>query len=98
LFAGIIPTRGEAARGLRGGALMVVGAMVALGCTVGGLLSGIHADMLSNWNLSSFCVVKLWLRRFAQAPLARVTCRSWFETRSLSRALLAMRIEIKTSS
>ncbi|RTL99712.1 hypothetical protein EJV44_04300 [Ancylobacter aquaticus] len=37
------------ASGLAGGVLMGWGAMTALGCTVGVLLSGIHAGALSGW-------------------------------------------------
>lgn len=43
------PNRREAARGFAGGVLMGWGAMVALGCTVGTLLSGIMAAAVSGW-------------------------------------------------
>lgn len=54
-FAPRAPTGGEAARGLIGGVLMGWGAMTALGCTVGVLLSGIHAGALSGWVFLVFC-------------------------------------------
>ncbi len=66
-----LPTIFEAVRGLLGGVLMGWGAMVALGCTIGVLLSGIHAGALSGWVFLVFCVAGLlsglWLRRLAQA-------------------------------
>ncbi|WAJ27843.1 YeeE/YedE family protein [Antarcticirhabdus aurantiaca] len=43
------PRRSEALRGVLGGVLLGWGAMVALGCSVGTLLSGIHAGALSGW-------------------------------------------------
>jgi uncharacterized protein len=61
------PDAGEIVRGLAGGALMGWGAMVALGCTVGVLLSGIHAGALSGWIFLIFCfagvAAGLWARR-----------------------------------
>jgi hypothetical protein len=43
------------------------GAMIALGCTVGVLLSGIHAGALSGWVFLFFCfagiAAGLWARR-----------------------------------
>ncbi len=69
------PTLDEALRGLIGGALMGWGAMVALGCTVGVLLSGIHAGALSGWIFLLFCfggmIAGLWLRRLVQAAPAK---------------------------
>ncbi len=66
-----LPTLDEAFRGLLGGILMGWGAMVALGCTVGVLLSGIHAGALSGWIFLVFCfaglVAGLRLRRLVQA-------------------------------
>ncbi len=60
----------EAARVFGGGVLMGWGAMVALGCTVGTLLSGIMAASLSGWVFALFCGIGLyagwWLRRPAQ--------------------------------
>ncbi|HIV73410.1 MAG TPA: YeeE/YedE family protein [Candidatus Aquabacterium excrementipullorum] len=43
------PTRQEAARNFVGGLLMGLGSMLALGCTVGTLLSGIMAAAVSGW-------------------------------------------------
>ncbi|MDQ0506906.1 YeeE/YedE family protein [Xanthobacter agilis] len=48
-FAPRAPRPAEVASGLAGGLLMGWGAMTALGCTVGVLLSGIHAGALSGW-------------------------------------------------
>jgi hypothetical protein len=45
------------------------GAMTALGCTVGVLLSGIHAGAVSGWVFLAACFagvhIGLWLRRLA---------------------------------
>lgn len=43
-----------------GGVLMGWGAMTGLGCTVGVLLSGIHAGALSGWVFLVFCTVGAW--------------------------------------
>lgn len=43
-----------------GGMLMGWGAMLALGCTVGVLLSGIMAAALSGWVFLLFCALGLW--------------------------------------
>ncbi len=43
------PTVSEVVRGLLGGVLLGWGAMVALGCSIGTLLSGIMAGALSGW-------------------------------------------------
>jgi len=43
--------------GLLGGILMGWGAMTALGCTVGVLLSGIHAGALSGWVFLACCLI-----------------------------------------
>jgi len=70
-----LPTLDEALRGLIGGILMGWGAMVALGCTVGVLLSGIHAGALSGWVFLVFCfaglLAGLRLRRLVEAPRAK---------------------------
>jgi uncharacterized membrane protein YedE/YeeE len=72
-----MPTLDEAWRGLLGGAMMGWGAMVALGCTVGVLLSGVHAGALSGWIFLVFCftglLAGLWLRRLVQAPPLKAT-------------------------
>ncbi len=48
-FTPRLPNLRDVARGLAGGLLLGWGAMTALGCTVGVLLSGIHAGALSGW-------------------------------------------------
>jgi len=55
------PTSGQVFRGLLGGALMGWGAMIGLGCTVGVLLSGIHAGALAGWVFLTFCTAGAWL-------------------------------------
>ncbi|MBL1376529.1 YeeE/YedE family protein [Zobellella iuensis] len=61
------PAPGEVVRCLAGGLLMGWGAMVALGCTVGTLLSGVMAGALSGWVFLLCCpagiLAGLWLRR-----------------------------------
>lgn len=64
------PTAGQIARGLAGGVLMGWGAMVALGCTVGVLLSGIHAGALSGWVFLAFCTAGVWFGLAAMRQLA----------------------------
>ncbi|QCI99536.1 YeeE/YedE family protein [Agrobacterium larrymoorei] len=49
------PSRSGVASRLLGGVLMGWGGMTALGCTVGVLLSGIHAGALSGWIFLIFC-------------------------------------------
>ena len=55
------PRAAELGRALVGGVLMGWGAMVALGCTVGTLLSGIMAAALSGWVFLVFCAAGLWV-------------------------------------
>lgn len=50
----------ECALALGGGVLLGFGSMVSLGCTVGTLLSGIHAFALSGWVFAVFVVVGVW--------------------------------------
>lgn len=64
------PTGGEVARGLSGGLLMGWGAMTGLGCTVGVLLSGIHAGAVSGWVFLAFCSLGVWLGLLAMRRLA----------------------------
>lgn len=66
------PTIRQVKRGLVGGLLLGWGSMTALGCTVGVLLSGIHAGAVSGWLFLTFCLLGSWaglrapfLRRFA---------------------------------
>lgn len=56
-----MPTGRDVARGLGGGVLMGWGAMTGLGCTVGVLLSGIHAGAVSGWVFLVFCTLGVWL-------------------------------------
>lgn len=49
------PRPADIATGLAGGLLMGWGAMTALGCTVGVLLSGIHAGAVSGWVFLATC-------------------------------------------
>lgn len=69
------PTGYDIGRGLAGGVLMGWGAMTGLGCTVGVLLSGIHAGALSGWIFLVFCVLGTWIglsamRRFGREGAA----------------------------
>lgn len=52
---------GTALRHALGGLLMGWGGMLALGCTVGTLLSGIMAGAASGWIFALFCLVGAWL-------------------------------------
>lgn len=65
------PTAGQVGRGLLGGVLMGWGAMTALGCTVGVLLSGIHAGALSGWIFLAACTAGVWLGLKAFTPRPR---------------------------
>ena len=56
-----IPNRNEIIKSLGGGILMGFGSMIALGCTVGNLLSGIMAASLSGWVFLIFCGIGLYL-------------------------------------
>lgn len=62
------PQAGELLRNLCGGVLLGWGGMLALGCTVGTLLSGIMAGAVSGWLFALFCllgiVLGLRLRRY----------------------------------
>ncbi len=60
-FQPSVPTASQVARGLAGGFLLGWGAMTSLGCTVGVLLSGIHAGALSGWVFLVFCLFGAWL-------------------------------------
>ncbi|WP_242675260.1 YeeE/YedE family protein [Phytopseudomonas dryadis] len=51
------PSLGEALRNLLGGVLLGWGALLALGCTVGTLLSGIMAGAASGWLFALFCLL-----------------------------------------
>ena len=56
-----IPKTKESIRSFIGGILMGFGSMIALGCTVGTLLSGIMAASLSGWIFLIFCGAGLYL-------------------------------------
>ena len=56
-----IPKIKESTRSFVGGILMGFGSMLALGCTVGTLLSGIMAASLSGWIFLLFCGIGLYL-------------------------------------
>jgi uncharacterized membrane protein YedE/YeeE len=66
-FKPSLPKLRELPRLITGGVLMGFGAMLALGCTVGVLLSGIMASALSGWVFLIFCGAGLyvgwWLRQ-----------------------------------
>lgn len=64
------PSAGEVGRGLTGGFLMGWGAMTGLGCTVGVLLSGIHAGAVSGWVFLVFCTAGVWLGLYVMRRLA----------------------------
>lgn len=63
-FSPALPTRNQVLRGLIGGLLLGWGAMTALGCTVGTLLSGTIAGAVSGWIffVASFVGVFVTLR------------------------------------
>ena len=56
-----IPKIKESIRSFAGGILMGFGSMLALGCTVGTLLSGIMAASLSGWIFLLFGGIGLYL-------------------------------------
>lgn len=58
-------------RDLIGGALMGWGAMTALGCTIGVLLSGIHAEALAGWVFLFACTAGVWVGLIAMRRLGR---------------------------
>jgi uncharacterized membrane protein YedE/YeeE len=66
-----LPTTGQVVRGLLGGVLMGWGAMTALGCTIGVLLSGIHAGALAGWVFLFACTAGVWLGLIAMRRLRR---------------------------
>lgn len=63
------PNWRDSARNFFGGVLMGWGGMIALGCTVGTLLSGVMAGAASGWVFGLFCMLGLWggwrLRQYA---------------------------------
>ncbi|MDR0666460.1 MAG: YeeE/YedE family protein, partial [Campylobacteraceae bacterium] len=55
------PTFKEAALGLIGGTMLGWGAMTAIGCTIGTLLSGTQAGALSGWVFAVFMLFAVWI-------------------------------------
>jgi uncharacterized protein len=55
------PTARQMIDGTLGGIMMGWGAMTGLGCTVGVLLSGIHAGAVSGWVFLAACVIGAWI-------------------------------------
>lgn len=55
------PSLADCLRNALGGVLLGLGSMLALGCTIGTLLSGIMAGALSGWLFAVFCVLGLVL-------------------------------------
>ena len=60
-FAPKRPRVAELLRNLVGGVLLGLGSMLALGCTVGTLLSGIMAGAASGWVFAVFCLLGIVL-------------------------------------
>lgn len=60
-FRAQIPDGRSALSQFFGGLLLGWGSMIALGCTVGTLLSGIMAGAVSGWIFALFCLTGLWL-------------------------------------
>jgi len=60
-FRPSLPDLKTALRSFAGGIVMGWGAMIALGCTVGVLLSGIMAGAVSGWLFAIACGTGLWL-------------------------------------
>ncbi len=56
-----LPGLRDLLRNALGGVLLGFGAMLALGCTIGTLLSGIMAGALSGWVFALFCLLGVWL-------------------------------------
>ena len=67
-----VPGFVECLRAITGGVLMGWGAMVALGCTVGVLLSGIMAGAVSGWVFAVFCFAGIWLGWRSRQAVARM--------------------------
>jgi uncharacterized membrane protein YedE/YeeE len=74
-FAPAPPSGGQIVRGLTGGVLMGWGAMTGLGCTVGVLMSGVHAGAGSGWTFLAACVAGVAVADAAarRAPMGRTT-------------------------
>ena len=61
-----LPKVNEVRNSFVGGLFMGFGSMIALGCTVGTLLSGIMAASLSGWIFLVFCGAGLYLGWFTK--------------------------------
>ncbi|MFN4282174.1 MAG: YeeE/YedE family protein [Alphaproteobacteria bacterium] len=66
-----LPSLSDIARNFLGGVLMGWGAMVAIGCTVGTLLSGVMAGAASGWIFGLFCLIGIWAGWRARQRLVR---------------------------
>ncbi|MDR1452044.1 MAG: YeeE/YedE family protein [Helicobacteraceae bacterium] len=55
------PTLKESALNFIGGVLLGFGAMIALGCTIGTLISGISAGALSGWVFAFGMILAIWI-------------------------------------
>jgi uncharacterized membrane protein YedE/YeeE len=64
-------TGNDVVRGLVGGVMLGWGSMTALGCTVGVLLSGIHAGALSGWVFLLACCLGMTAALFAARAFSR---------------------------
>lgn len=60
-FRPTLPRRAEVPRLFIGGLLLGVGAMLALGCTVGVILSGIMAGATAGWAFAATCLLFAWI-------------------------------------
>lgn len=63
------PRPAQMLRNFCGGVLMGLGAMLALGCTVGTLLSGVMAGALSGWVFALFCLAGVLFGLVVRRPL-----------------------------
>jgi hypothetical protein len=70
-WAPVPPAPAELPRLLLGGVLLGWGAMVALGCTVGVLLSGTMAGSASGWVFGAFCLGGAWTGWAARRGIER---------------------------
>jgi uncharacterized membrane protein YedE/YeeE len=60
-FKPALPHRTDLPRLFLGGVLLGLGAMLALGCTVGVILSGTMAGALSGWVFATVCLASAWI-------------------------------------
>lgn len=70
-FRPTLPTLSQVGRGLAGGFLLGWGAMVALGCSIGTLLSGIMAGAVSGWVFALAMLAGLIVAHRARQAIAR---------------------------